>query len=114
MMILVRNISTTFLEQLSWRFSNLPQFEWTSLIHPTKFEERNRATAGEQRELIERVRRLYPFVVTDVTATEYNLNVLYNSIEVLVLLKRLVRERDALVAKKRAKRRSKYRRSRSV
>ena len=105
MMILGRNICTKFLEQLSWRFSNLPQFEWMSLIHPTEFEERNRASAGEQRELIERPRRLYPFAVTDVTATEYNLNVLYNSNEISVLLKKLVRERYAMVAKKRARRR---------
>ena len=74
-----------------------------SLIHPTKFEERNRTSAGEQRELIERARRLYPFAVTVVTATEYNLNVLYNSNEISVLLEKFVRERDAMVVKKRAR-----------
>ena len=41
----------------------------------------------------------------DTTATEYNLNVLYNNNEIYILLKTLVRERDALAVQKQARRR---------
>ena len=95
-----KDIIAKFSEQLSWRFENLSRFEWMNLIHPTKFEERKRATSREQRALIEAVHRLYPFAVSDVTATEYNLNVLYNNNEISLLLQKLVRDRDAFVAKK--------------
>ncbi len=61
------------------------------------------ATVREQRSLIEELRELYPFAVEDVTATEYNLNVLYNNREISLLLAKLVRERDSLAAKKKAR-----------
>ena len=57
----------------------------------------------EQRALIEELRKIYPFAVDDTTATEYNLNVLYNNHKISLLLNKLVRERDALAAKKKAK-----------
>ena len=74
-----------------------------NLVHPSKFSERKAATVPEQRALIEELRKLYPFAVDDTTATEYNLNVLYNNHEISPLLNKLVRERDTLAAKKKAK-----------
>ena len=76
------------------------------MVHPTKFDQRKAATVREQRVLIEELRKLYPFAVDDTTATEYNLNVLYNNNEIALLLKKLVRERDALAAKKKARQRN--------
>eukprot|EP00794_Sanderia_malayensis_P008363 gene8363-9261_t len=63
-----------FGDQLSWRFSNLAKFRWMDLIHPAKFDEGKKASSQEQRSLIEKLLQLYPFAVSDVTATEYNLN----------------------------------------
>ena len=97
-------ITGKFSEQLMWRFSNLAKFKWMELIHPTKFEERRKATVRQQRALINDVQELYPFVVKDVLATEYNLSVLYHSTEIGILLQKLVRERDELVAKKKERR----------
>ena len=74
-----------------------------NLIHPTKFAERKRATSREKRILIEAVHRLYPFAISDATATDYNLNVLYNSNEISLLSEKLVCDRAALVAKKKEK-----------
>ena len=73
------------------------------MIHPTKFAERKRATSREKRILIEAVHRLYPFAISDATATDYNLNVLYNSNEISLLSEKLVCDRAALVAKKKEK-----------
>ena len=99
-------IVVKFKEQLDWRFANLSKFQWINLVHPTKFDQRKAATVREQRVLIEELRKLYPFAVDDTTATEYNLNVLYNNNEIALLLKKLVRERDALAAKKKARQRN--------
>eukprot|EP00794_Sanderia_malayensis_P002192 gene2192-2495_t len=93
-----------FGDQLSWRFSNLAKFRWMDLIHPAKFDERKKASSQDQRSLIEKLLQLYPFAVSDATATEYNLNVLYNNNEIALLLQKLVQERDAVVARKNEKR----------
>eukprot|EP00112_Aurelia_sp_Birch-Aquarium-sp1_P014942 Seg3263.3 transcript_id=Seg3263.3/GoldUCD/mRNA.D3Y31 product="hypothetical protein" protein_id=Seg3263.3/GoldUCD/D3Y31 len=69
------------------------------LIHPTKFESRKKATAAQQRALIRDIKKLYPFAVQNVSATEHNLNVLYNNEEIKILLNEVVSERDALVKK---------------
>ena len=95
-------IVAKFTEQLDWRFANLSKFQWINLVHPTKFDERKAATVREQRVLIEEFRKLYPFAMDDTTATEYNLKVLYNNNEISLLLKKLVCERHALAAKKKA------------
>eukprot|EP00794_Sanderia_malayensis_P013445 gene13445-14827_t len=97
-------ITNMFGDQLSWRFSNLAKFRWMDLIHPAKFDERKKASSQEQRSLIEKLLQLYPFAVSDATATEYNLNVLYNNNEIALLLQKLVQERDAVVAQKNEKR----------
>ena len=73
-----------------------------NLVHPSKFNDRKEATVWEQRLLIDELRKHYPFAVDDKTATEYNLNLLYNNNEISILLKKLVRERDALAAQKQA------------
>ena len=68
-----------------------------NLVHPSKFSERKAATVWEQRALIKELRKIYPFAVDDTTATEYNLNVLYNNHEISPLLN--------TTAKKKAKQR---------
>ena len=93
-----------FSEQLQWRFQNLKKFKWMNLIHPAKFDEQKNALLRDQRILIHELSQLYPFVVLDMIALENNLDVLYNNKEISALLQKLVRERDALVAKKRARR----------
>eukprot|EP00794_Sanderia_malayensis_P010346 gene10346-11423_t len=98
------HITNMFGEQLSRRFSKLARFRWMDLIHPAKFDERKKASSQDQRSLIEKLLQLYPFAVSDVTATEYNLNVLYNNNEIALLLQKLVQERDAVVARKNEKR----------
>eukprot|EP00794_Sanderia_malayensis_P010414 gene10414-11502_t len=70
------------------------------LVHPTKFESRKKATAAQQRALIGDAKMLYPFAVQNVSATEHNLDVLYNNKEIKILLDKVVSQRDALVAKK--------------
>ena len=104
-----KEIVGKFTEQLDWRFANLSKFQWMNLVHPSKFNERKEATVREQRLLIEELQKHYPFAVDDTTATEYNLNVLYNNNEISILLKKLVRERDALAAQKQARRRKRAR-----
>eukprot|EP00112_Aurelia_sp_Birch-Aquarium-sp1_P016924 Seg3879.4 transcript_id=Seg3879.4/GoldUCD/mRNA.D3Y31 product="hypothetical protein" protein_id=Seg3879.4/GoldUCD/D3Y31 len=94
-------ITAKFSDQLSWRFENLKESRWMDLIHPTKFSQRRKATANEQRALIAELRQLYPFAVIDGTITENSLTVLYSSSEVALLLQKIVREQDArLTAKK--------------
>eukprot|EP00794_Sanderia_malayensis_P002228 gene2228-2538_t len=100
-----RQVTKAFSDQMLWRFENLEKFRWMELIHPTKFEQRKKATSAQQRALLNDARNLYPFAVPDIIATENNLDVLYNNKEIAMLLKKLVSERDAVVAKKREKRR---------
>ena len=76
-------------------------FRWMELIHPSKFQDRKKATVTEQRVLINDVRKLYPFAVRDLIETEHNLHVLYNNKEIARLLQKVVTKRDALIAKKR-------------
>ena len=102
-----KEIVGKFTEQLDWRFANLSKFQWMNLVHPSKFNERKEATVREQRRS-RKLRKHYPFAVDDTTATEYNLNVLYNNNEISILLKKLVRERDALAAQKQARRRKRW------
>ena len=97
---LALTITTKFSEQLSWRFENLKKFRWMDLIHPTKFSQRRKATANEQRALIAELHQLYPFAVNDGTITENNLSVLYNSSEIALLLQKAVGERDSRLAAK--------------
>ena len=82
----------------------MKKFKWMNLIHPAKFDEQKNALLRDQRILIHELSQLYPFVVLDMIALENNLDVLYNNKEISALLQKLVRERDALVAKKRARR----------
>ncbi len=92
--------------QLNRQFANLSRFQCINFVHWYiwyKFEERKAATVREQRLLKEELRELYPFAVEDVTATEYNLNVLYNNREISLLLAKLICERDSLAAKKKAR-----------
>ena len=70
------------------------------LVHPTKLESRKKATAAQQRALIGDVKKLCPFAIQNVSATEHNLDVLYNNEEIKILLNKVVSERDALVAKR--------------
>ncbi len=99
-----KTVTRKFSEQLTWRFANLEKFKWMELIHPTKFESRKKATAAQQRVLIGDAKKLYPFAVQNVSATEHNLDVLYNNEEIKILLNKVVSERDALVAKKKERR----------
>eukprot|EP00794_Sanderia_malayensis_P008392 gene8392-9293_t len=39
-----KEIAEKLSEELTWRFANLPKFKWMDLIHPTKFEERRKAS----------------------------------------------------------------------
>lgn len=98
-------ITTGFSDQLAWRFENLEKFKWVDLVNPRKFDERKTSSSENERSLIKEVSQLYPFVVPDAVALENNLNVLYNSTEISLLLKSLIRERDLLVQQKKAKRR---------
>ena len=77
-----RSVTEKFSEQVTCRFANLDKFKWMELIHPTKFESRKKATATQQRALIGDVKKMYPFVVSNVAATEHNLDVLYNNQEI--------------------------------
>ena len=76
-----------------------------NLIHPSKFEARKNASPQEQKQLIAELRDIYPTAVPDPLALEHCLNVLYNSREISVLLDRVTREPDALIAKKKERRR---------
>ena len=95
-----KQVINAFLEQICWRFENVKNFKWMDLIHPSKFEERKQASSTQQRELINDLQKLYPFAVPDVIATENNLHVLYHNTAIATLLQKGIRERDAIVAKK--------------
>ena len=84
-----KTVTAKFSEQLAWRFANLEKFKWMELVYPTKFESRKKATAAQQRALIGDVKKLYPFAVQNVSATEHNLDVLYNNEEIKILLTKL-------------------------
>eukprot|EP00794_Sanderia_malayensis_P021001 gene21001-23052_t len=98
-------VAKTYSEQLQWRFENVKKFKWVDLVHPARFSQRKSASSGDQRALISKLSEVYPFVVPDPMALEHNLSVLYHNEEISVLLQKLVRERDALVAKKQERRR---------
>ena len=99
------DVTETFSEQLQWRFENVKKFKWMDLVHPAMFSQRKTASSGDQRALISKLSEAYPFVVPDPIALEHNLSVLYQNEEISVLLQKLVRERDALVARKKERRR---------
>lgn len=99
-----KTVTKTFSEQLAWRFANLEKFKWMELIHPMKFESQKKATAAQQRALIGEAKKLYPFVVPNLTATEHNLDILYNNKGIKILLEKIVLDRDSLVAKKKERR----------
>ena len=101
---LAATCAAKFSEQINWRFSNLQKFKWMDLIHPAKFEERKKAVIHGQRALIDETARVYPFAVPDAVTLEHCLNVLYQNKEISALLQKIVRGRDALVAKKKEKR----------
>ena len=94
------NLKQEFSEQIQWRFENLTKFKWIDLVHPAKFGQRGTATVNNQRALISELKELYQFVVPDTVALEQNLAVLFPNKEISALIRQLVRERDALVAKK--------------
>ena len=73
------------------------------LVHPMKFEERKNLSLQDQRSSIDALKSYYPFVVTDSIALEHNLSVLYNNREIKILLDRRIKERDAIVARKKAR-----------
>eukprot|EP00794_Sanderia_malayensis_P013199 gene13199-14549_t len=75
------------------------------LVHPARFSQRKSASSADQRALISKLFEVYPFVVPDPMVLEHNLSVLYHKEEISVLLQKLVRERDALVSKKKERRR---------
>ncbi|XP_065054458.1 zinc finger MYM-type protein 1-like isoform X1 [Rhopilema esculentum] len=83
-------IAQKFLEQLLWRFENLTRFKWMELIHPSKFDERKKMPPAKQKELICKVKELYPFAVPDALALEHNLSVLYDNNEIKILLDKIV------------------------
>ena len=102
---IARQVCQSFVEQINWRFDNLDHFKWIDLIHPSKFDERRKASAANQRALINELKNLYPFAVTDPIAVENNLEILYGNSEILTLLNKAVCKRDAVVAKKKESRR---------
>ena len=104
-----RKVASKFSEQISWRFQNLKRFNWIKLIHPSEFEARKNASAQEQRELIKELRALYPTAIPDPLALEHCLNVLYNNREISALLKRILRERNSEIIKKKERRRKQAR-----
>ena len=73
------------------------------LVHPMKFEERKNLSLQDQRSSIDALKLYYPFVVTDSIALEHNLSVLYNNREIKILLDRRIKERDAIVARQKAR-----------
>ena len=100
-----KTVMQKFSEQLQWRFENVKNFKWMSLVHPAKFEDRKKGLLCDKKVLISELLKLYPFAVHDQTALENNLSVMYHNEEISILLRKLVRERDALAAKKKEKRR---------
>eukprot|EP00794_Sanderia_malayensis_P008582 gene8582-9499_t len=98
-------VTQQFTDQLLWRFSNLKKLEWMDLIHPSKFAERRAVSQAKQKDLINDLKNLYPFVVSDPLALEHNLSILYSNSEIGILLEKTVWERDQVVAKKRERRR---------
>ena len=46
------------------------------LIHPSKFDERNKMPQAKQKELISNVKELYPFAAHGALALEHNLRLL--------------------------------------
>lgn len=105
MLLTVGRVKIEFADQIAWRFENLDKFKWVDLVNPRKFNERKTLSSGNDRLLIQELYQLYPFVVPDSVALENNLNVLYNSTEIELLLKSVIRERDLVVTRKKAKRR---------
>ena len=91
------------LENVEWRFANLKKFKWMKLVDPSKFSKQTRLPQKEQRALIEELNKIYQFLVPDVIALENSLDVLYNNREIILLLERLVRERDSIIGKKRGR-----------
>ncbi len=71
------------------------------MVHPRKFEERKGCHCNGTK--IAELREPYPFAQEGVTATEYNINVFYNSRKISLLLAKLIRERDCLAAKKKTR-----------
>ena len=68
-----------FSYQLQWRFEIFGKFQWMSLVHPLKFDERRRTSPEEQRASIKNIKELYPFAFPDQVALKHNLSVLYNN-----------------------------------
>ena len=101
---LAKTCTATFSNQLAWRFHNLEKFKWMDLIHPAKFEERKKASLQEQRALLKELCSVYSFAFPDEIALEHCLSVLYHNMEVAALLRKVVKERDAAIAKKKEKR----------
>lgn len=95
-----KEIAKKFSDELTWQFANFEKFKWMDLVHPSKFEQRKDASAKDQRLLIEELQKLHPFAVSDIIETENNLKIMYENSQISLLLQKMVRERDTLVAKK--------------
>ena len=67
-----REIKRRFSDELHWRFANLKNFSWMTLIHPSKFDKGKKMSSKDQRALIKELQYIYPFAVSDITEAEYN------------------------------------------
>ena len=93
---LAKTCIATFSNQLARRFHNLEKFNWMDLI--LQYEERKKASLQEQRALLKELCSVYSFAFPDEIALEHCLSILYHNMEVVALLRKVVKERDAAIA----------------